>query len=136
MPRIPRLLTRRPRPAAILAAGAATLFLGTLGALGASPATPGDFAPPAPRVDLLDAVDGRPDIAAPCRGEVEYAELCATVAARPAYSYVDADGATQHVPDGRTMLAHLYLPRGSQSFHLELLSMDAEYVERALDSQG
>ncbi|MEU5978491.1 hypothetical protein [Streptomyces sp. NPDC047315] len=46
--RMPRLLPRR-RLAALLAAGAAVLALGTLGALGASDVTPVDFAPPSDR---------------------------------------------------------------------------------------
>ncbi|MEU1275639.1 hypothetical protein [Streptomyces sp. NPDC005799] len=45
MPRIRRFPARRPRPAAILASGAAVIILGTLGTIGASDATPDDFRP-------------------------------------------------------------------------------------------
>jgi hypothetical protein len=44
-PRLLRLLAWRPRPAAILASGAAVIALGIVGTLGASSATPDDFRP-------------------------------------------------------------------------------------------
>ncbi|MFK0279471.1 hypothetical protein ACIQVL_03220 [Streptomyces sp. NPDC090499] len=55
MPRFPRSLAHRPRPAAILASSVAVIVLGTLGAIGASDATPDDFRPHTDRADIVTA---------------------------------------------------------------------------------
>ncbi|MEV8344487.1 hypothetical protein [Streptomyces niveus] len=44
-PRLGRILARRPRPAALIAAAATVIVLGTLGTITTSDATPADFAP-------------------------------------------------------------------------------------------
>ncbi|MFD9190328.1 hypothetical protein ACFWCA_19120 [Streptomyces phaeochromogenes] len=148
MPRIPRLLTRRPRPAAILAAGAATLFLGILGTIGASDATPADIAPHTDtvtayndgwadgRADLMgdDNRDGRVDedetgAEQPCRGEVEFADVCATVAERPAYAWTDDDGTPHTVAAGRSLLSRIDAVPGTEEFAAALFALDAQWFE-------
>lgn len=70
-----------------------------------------------------------------CQGEDEFPDVCAMVAERPAYTWTDARGAAHHVPDGRTLLAGIDLPRGSEAFQIRLFELDAEYVERALHNE-
>ncbi|MEU5181202.1 hypothetical protein AB0G49_14230 [Streptomyces longwoodensis] len=122
---------RSPRPAALIASGLALVVLGALGTATAPPAT--GSAPPAPHPTA--AAVGTGDDLPECQGEVEFADVCAMVAARPAYAYTDVDGAVHHVPDGRTLLAGVDLPRGSEAFGVRLFELDAEYVERALHNE-
>ncbi|CAM5238011.1 hypothetical protein [Streptomyces griseomycini] len=180
MRNVRRFFTRRPRPAAIITAGLATVILGTAAALGATPGTDTTAAPaPRPSVSatateepLVTAynagwkagvaalgdskvptysnavgdgsdpgtvawhdgwVDGQADalgVPDECRGEIEYAELCATVAAREAYAYTDTDGVTHAVPSGREQLARLDATPGTDAFAAALFELDTQWVQR------
>ncbi|MFI7301325.1 hypothetical protein [Streptomyces sp. NPDC050121] len=169
--RMPRLLARRPRPAALLAAGAAVIALGTLGTLGASDATPADFAtaPTATQADVVEAyndgwTDGRadlmgddnrdgyvdedesgwdcatmgnrqcgPGVQPQCKGEDEYADLCATVAGRPAYAWTDADGTPHTVAAGRKLLARVDAVPGTEEFAAALFALDTLWAQHNED---
>lgn len=169
--RMPHLLARRPNPAALLAAGAAVVALGTLGTLGASDATPTDFAtaPTVTQADVVEAyndgwTDGRadlmgddnrdgyvdedesgwdcatmgnrqcgPGLPSQCKGESEYADLCATVAGRPAYAWTDADGTPHTVAAGRKLLARLDAVPGAEEFAATLFTLDALWAQHNED---
>ncbi|WP_406730672.1 hypothetical protein [Streptomyces sp. NBC_01794] len=207
--RMPRLLARRPRPAALLAAGLATAFLGAAATLGpSSPST----AAPAPRptatvttdtADLVTAYNGgwkagvaalgdgteptHPDVTADgsdpgtvawngdwidgqadalgddnrdgvvdedesgwdchtmgnrqcgtktpaqCRGEVEFADLCATVATRPAYAWTDADGTPRSVAAGRELLSRITAAPGTEEFAAAPFTLDTQWAQHNED---
>ncbi|MEU3281453.1 hypothetical protein [Streptomyces antibioticus] len=170
--RMPRL--RRPRPAALLAAGAAVIALGTLGTLGtlgASDATPADFATvlTVSQADVVEAyndgwTDGRadlmgddnrdgyvdedesgwdcatmgnrecgPGVLPQCKGETEYADLCATVAGRPAYAWTDVDGTPHAVAAGRKLLARLGVAPDTEEFAAALFALDTLWAQHNED---
>ncbi|MFI8206661.1 hypothetical protein [Streptomyces sp. NPDC085937] len=154
MKHFPRILARRPRPASLFAAGLAVALLGTLGALTASDATMDDFRADrqatvtSGQADALgdDNRDGRIDedesgwdcrtmgnrqcgTASLCRGEVEFADVCATVAARPAYAWTDDNGTPHSVPSGRELLAQVDAEPGTEEFAAALFALDTQWVQ-------
>ncbi|MEU0429754.1 hypothetical protein ABZ235_40545 [Streptomyces canus] len=169
--RMPHLRVRSPRPAALLAAGAVVIALGTLGTLGASVATPADFAtaPTVTQADVVEAyndgwIDGRadlmgddnrdgyvdegesgwdcatmgnrqcgPGVSAQCKGETEYADLCATVAGRPAYAWTEADGTPHALAAGRKLLARLDVAPGTEEFAAALFALDTLWAQHNED---
>jgi hypothetical protein len=147
-PRLGRILARRPRPESLLAAGAAVIILGGLGTLTASDAAPADFAPHTDTVTAYNDgwADGRADLigddnrngrvdedetgaAQPCRGEVEFADVCATVAERPAYAWTDDDGTPHTVAAGRKLLSRIDAAPGTEGFAAALFALDAQWFE-------
>ncbi|MEU1592725.1 hypothetical protein ABZ468_07660 [Streptomyces sp. NPDC005708] len=141
-----RFLSRRPRPAAILAAGLAAALLGAAAVLGpssvATSATPKPAPGPTATVHQGDTFtgddngDGRIDegfaIAAPLECEVDDASdavfrLCLTVAAQPAYTWAAANGETVAHPDGHALIGHLQVKPGSEAWANALRDMHAEF---------
>ncbi|MFB6700256.1 hypothetical protein [Streptomyces rubiginosohelvolus] len=151
--RLLRLMARRPRPAALFAAGLATALLGTVGVLGTdAPAAPA--AEPAPGVTVAlpgdDNADGRidedesgwdcrtmgnrlcgGDVPPECERAGDSVQLCVTVAARAPYGWTNADGSTVDVPDGRAMIRDLDETPGTAPWADALAALDAEYREHA-----
>lgn len=64
-----------------------------------------------------------------CRGEVEFADLCATVAARPAYAWTDDNGTPHSVPSGRELLAQVDAEPGTEQFAAALFALDTQWVQ-------
>ncbi|MFJ2225626.1 hypothetical protein ACIOFY_36990 [Streptomyces anulatus] len=151
--RLLRFITRRPRPAALLAAGLATALLGTVGILGAT-AAPGAPVPPASGVTVtLPGDDNRDgyvdedesgwdcrtmgnrlcagDVPPECERAGTALQLCATVASRSPYGWTNADGSTVDVPDGRAMIRDLDETPGTAPWVDALAALDAEYREHA-----
>lgn len=208
--RVPRLLIRRPRPAAILAAGLATALLAGAAAFGPAPDADTPTAAPSPRptvtvttdtADIVAAynggweagvrdlgdgtkpttpkasgdpgkpgtvawadgwIDGQADALGDdnrdgvvdedesgwdcrtmgnrqcghpveCRGEVEFADLCATVAARPAYAWTDADGTPHSVANGRELLSRITAAPGTEEFAAVLFALDTQWAQHNED---
>ncbi|WP_409473551.1 hypothetical protein [Streptomyces sp. HC307] len=210
--RMPRLLARRPRPAALLTAGLATALLGAAAALG--PTADADIPAATPKahpaatvtVDTADLVaaynggwmagvaalgdgskptypdvvadgsapgtvawmdgwtDGQadalgddnrdgvvdedesgwdchtmgnrkcgPTVPAQCLGELDFADLCATVAERPAYAWTDADGTPHSVAAGRELLTRITAVPGTEEFAAALFALDTQWAQHNED---
>ncbi|MFI7415279.1 hypothetical protein ACIBU0_42265 [Streptomyces sp. NPDC049627] len=69
------------------------------------------------------------DTSAQCRGESEFADLCATVAGRPAYAWTDDDGTPHTVAAGRKLLARIDAAPGTEEFAAALWALDALWFE-------
>ncbi|MFJ4084967.1 hypothetical protein ACIP2Z_39240 [Streptomyces iakyrus] len=69
------------------------------------------------------------DTSAQCRGESEFADLCATVAKRPAYAWTDDDGTPHTVAAGRKLLARIDAAPGTEEFAAGLFALDALWFE-------
>ena len=153
-PRIGRILARRPRPASLLAAGAAVVILGGLGTLTATDATPDDFAPHTDTVTVHadlpgdDNGDGRVDedesgwdcqtmgnrvcggdIPPECENAGDAVQLCVTVASRPAYGWTNPSGSRVDNPDGHAQVRDLEEKPGTPGFTAALRALDDEYRE-------
>ncbi|GAA2439248.1 hypothetical protein [Streptomyces glaucus] len=70
-----------------------------------------------------------PDVPPQCRGEVEYADLCTTVAKREAYAYTDADGTPHAVPAGRKLIARINAVPGTEEFAAALFAIDTQWAQ-------
>ncbi|MFE9993464.1 hypothetical protein [Streptomyces avermitilis] len=70
-----------------------------------------------------------PTAPAQCRGEVEFADLCATVAERPAYAWTDADGTRHSVAAGRELLTRITTVPGTEEFAAALFALDTHWAQ-------
>jgi hypothetical protein len=70
-----------------------------------------------------------PGVPPQCKGEAEFADLCATVAKRPAYAWTDADGTPHTVAAGRKLLSRIDAVPGTEEFAAALWALDAQWVE-------
>jgi hypothetical protein len=68
------------------------------------------------------------DVPAECHGEIDFIDVCVTVAERGAYAWTDPDGTPHTVPDGRTLLRRIKAEPGSEEFIAALFALDAAYV--------
>ncbi|MFJ1552782.1 hypothetical protein [Streptomyces mirabilis] len=94
--RMPRPLTRRPRPAALLAAGLATALLGAAAALGPSPDADARSAAPFPRPAAtahVDTATGTADMVAAYIGGWKAGVADLGDGTKPTYPNVVGDGA-------------------------------------------
>ncbi|MGA5127787.1 hypothetical protein ACPCAG_31355 [Streptomyces pseudogriseolus] len=64
-----------------------------------------------------------------CRGEIEFADVCATVADRPAYAWTDEDGTPHSVANGRELLAQIDAKPGTEEFAAALFALDTQWVQ-------
>ncbi|SEE82976.1 hypothetical protein SAMN05216483_6689 [Streptomyces sp. 2131.1] len=70
-----------------------------------------------------------PGVPPQCKGEAEYADLCATVAKRPAYAWTDNDGTPHTVAAGRKLLTRIDAVPGTEEFGAALFALDAQWFE-------
>ncbi|MEV0437694.1 hypothetical protein AB0I84_40880 [Streptomyces spectabilis] len=157
-----RLPARRPRLAALLAAGLAAAALGLAATLSGTESTGADR--PARSTEIVAAyndgwIDGQADLRGDdnrdgridedesgwhcrtmgnrvcgtrivpdeCKGAGDAAELCVTVARRPAYGWTNPDGSRVDNPDGRTQVRDLDEKPGTPEFTAALRALDAEW---------
>ncbi|EXU69642.1 hypothetical protein Z951_02770 [Streptomyces sp. PRh5] len=139
--RMPRLLTRRPRPLALLAGGLATATFGTLATFGsvydgqnagATLGTPGCSVGIEWRGDpgFFGSCTGTdPDVPDECKGAGTATDLCVTVTSRPAYGWINPGGSRTENPDGRAQVRDLDETPGTPEFMAALRALDAEWRE-------
>ncbi|MFD3309401.1 hypothetical protein [Streptomyces sp. NPDC058656] len=70
-----------------------------------------------------------PGVPPQCQGEGEFADLCATVAERPAYAWTDDDGTPHTVAAGRKLLSRIDAVPGTEGFAAALFALDAQWFE-------